>query len=124
MTITEAYMPDRVARQFGRVQGIPGDILPMSLPNTSLSSNVRLYKKVYSDYDALWEHMVQHNFAPRDMGPRAQAAHSTTADYMEWYVRRSHVQVHNPAHGDRIAPPTWRQPVLSNTYVPNTIIIL
>ena len=105
------------------MQGIPSAILQM-LPDTSLSGNVHLYKKLYSDYDANWDHMVQHNYAPRDLGPRAHVADSTTADYLEWYVRRSHVQVHNPAHGPRIAPPATRQMVFSNKYVPNTIIIL
>ena len=123
MSITEAYMPDRVARQFGRVQGIPSATIP-TLRDTSLSGNLRLYKKLYSDYDACWEHMVQHNYAPKDLGPHAHVAHSTTADYMEWYIQRSHIQVHNPAHGPRIRPPAWRQTVLSNTYVPNTTIIL
>ncbi|GAA0166172.1 hypothetical protein LIER_21391 [Lithospermum erythrorhizon] len=98
MGFNEAYMPDRVSRQFGRVQCIPRPIIELG-EGTKLAATARSYKKVYGNTDVNWMNLAQHCFAPIDMGAPAEMANLTVPEYMDWYVSRSHVKVHNPAHG-------------------------
>ncbi|GAA0141360.1 hypothetical protein LIER_44054 [Lithospermum erythrorhizon] len=53
----EAYMPDRVTRQFGRVQGIPKRAISLG-HGMRLAGKANSYKKVYGHVDEYWEQMA------------------------------------------------------------------
>ncbi|GAA0142124.1 hypothetical protein LIER_35521 [Lithospermum erythrorhizon] len=57
MDCLEAYMPYKVTRQFGRVQGIPRRAISLS-HGTSLAAKANSYKKVYGHADDYWEQMA------------------------------------------------------------------
>lgn len=94
-------MPDRVARQFGREQRIPRPMINLGF-GTCLSSDIRKYAKIYSSTDDNWANIEQHTLNVHDLGEVARTPMATTADYLEWYVRISHVAVHNEEHGPRL----------------------
>ena len=104
-------MPDRVVRQYGRVQGVP---LPPIRPNPMTARRdedlqVRnAYTTAYADGDRRWQQRFQSLF---DLAPlprtTAEAPGVVAAGYMEWYIPVSH----------RCILPT-SQPFLPPVYVP------
>ncbi|GAA0186764.1 hypothetical protein LIER_34052 [Lithospermum erythrorhizon] len=70
MDYVEAYMPDRVTRQFGRVHGIPRRAINMGR-KTRLAANGKSYKKKYGHSDEYWEQIAQHTYTFRDLGREA-----------------------------------------------------
>ncbi|KAI8572219.1 hypothetical protein RHMOL_Rhmol01G0181200 [Rhododendron molle] len=53
MTVVEPYLPDRVLRQFGLVQFVPGP--PLAQLRGSRGSTAATYSVVYQYTDALWQ---------------------------------------------------------------------
>ena len=71
------YLPERVTRQFGYIQSIPGP------PPHMLSVD---------EVDDIWEHWQDHVVDVRDLIPVAeQTPGQCTDDYMPWLVRVSHL---------------------------------
>ena len=101
----EAYMPDRVARQFGRVQGIPSNVIPMEA-SSKLHYNARAYKKVYPNSDYMFTQFQIHSYDPDQIGIEARISHMSSLDYLPWYSSRSHLKVHNPLHGPNTSSTT------------------
>ncbi|GAA0149684.1 hypothetical protein LIER_08802 [Lithospermum erythrorhizon] len=97
--INEAYIPDRVTRQFGRVQGIPGNPI-IHVPPYVLSTNPRSYKKKYGNQDFLWEGRTTiHRFRPHEFGLLVgDSPEFSVPHYLQWYEECSYVRVSNPAH--------------------------
>ena len=70
------YLPERVTRQFGYVQMIPG-------PPPHLRS--------VDDVDQMWDQWGDHAVDIRDLtGVAAETPGACTADYMPWFVHVSH----------------------------------
>lgn len=104
LNIIEPYMPERISRQFGRVQRIPGRVIePYSCV---YRKNPRSYKKACGSSDAQWDIPAAHRLNADFLGPLA--THSTSSvspDYMEWFRRVSHVRVTNPDGPNGQLPP-------------------
>ena len=84
----ESYMPDRVARQFGRVQGIPLD----PIAPTFAQRPYNLYKKYQLEFADEHDHWADPDTHLWDISqiPRADPGYTVTDDYMAWYMPRSH----------------------------------
>lgn len=89
LDISEPYAPDRMARQFGRVQGIPGDVIPPTrayrLEDTS--------RYVVEYPNAAWAWRERHNthrFSLESLGAPARFPRECTLDYMMWFTPRTH----------------------------------
>lgn len=107
--VTEAYMPDRVTRQFGYQQRIPRQ--PCLTPALCiLSKGQKGYQKDYGNQDHVWESWVDYGMeefrpVPRWGPPLASTSSPVTADYMEWFLARSHVRISNPIHDPHVDIP-------------------
>lgn len=92
LDITEPYMPDRVARQFGRVQGIPQPVIEPTRAYR-LGDNTR-YRVEYPNTSwALRHQLPTHRIPLETMGPEVRSPWDTTVEYMEWYHIRTHPMV-------------------------------
>ncbi len=100
----EAYMPDRLARQFGRVQGIPDD----PIPNTMVRRPRRLYDPHEVQYDGMWDtwaaldgpRLWDHTASPRYTGEGPSMADG----YIEWWLEHAHPYI-DPASAPPPPPP-------------------
>lgn len=79
----EAYMPDRVARQFGRIQCVPQEPITFNRSRSYLRWRPNSYKKVYGWSDAIWNQLQYHNVGLGNLGELALQAHHSTPDYDE-----------------------------------------
>ena len=105
----EPYMPDRCLRQFGRVQGIPQDVIaPDQVSRDTTLKNAR-YIAVFAHSHNKWRdlqdesrfyRLAEHRRTSED----CQAG--VTADYMAWYASQSrpYVLPTTPPHPDPPAP--------------------
>lgn len=93
-------MPKRVARQFGRVQGIPPSPIDFDRSRSNLGVAAKGYKKVYGPTVSYWNEMGNHSYPLGYLGSEAVVPDHTTPDYAAWYARITHVRVHNPEHGE------------------------
>lgn len=89
--VTEPYMPDRVARQFGRVQKIPSPLIPPMRAKRVRSP--RSYIVEYSNCLWVWTASDFHRIRVEDLGPATKDGHETTRDYMGWFLPRTHPRV-------------------------------
>ncbi|GAA0154173.1 hypothetical protein LIER_12233 [Lithospermum erythrorhizon] len=95
-------MPDRVTRQFGRVQRLSG--MCIMHDTCVFSACLRSYKKIYDDHDTTWDQLSTHSFRPEEFGMLVIDTREPTTDhYMHWYESHNHVRVSNPAREG--APP-------------------
>ena len=92
----ESYHPDLVARQFGRVQGVPQDIIRPTFAQRPRNLHHR-YRVDFADGADHWaapaEHLVDFSALP-EIGP--EPGLYVTPEYMEWYRPRSHPIVQPP----------------------------
>ena len=85
--MVEAYHPERVLRQFGIVQRIPG--APLIPAHVSRLRTAAGYKVKFSYYaQSLWGRALDHLL--RDRGDAVTRALDTVPGYMEWYRRVNH----------------------------------
>ena len=93
MDIVEPYHPDRVLRQFGRVQSIP--LAPLSPMRAVRGSTANQYRVVYQYLDQMWERWQNHVLRDRGL-PVTTTMPDCDRGYMEWYRRISHPIIQNP----------------------------
>lgn len=100
MNVVEPYHPDRVLRQFGRVQNIPAAPIPPVATNARRGTTSTTYTRVrYQFLESIWENWYNHVIAEgRRSIPLHQSSLSYTDDYMEWYREHGVLRVHNPLH--------------------------
>ena len=88
----EPYMPDRCARQFGRVQGLPTPLTP-PLPTFQRTSSLKKIKVVeYTPEFDRWADKEQHL---RDITglPCAMQGWEVQQGYLEWYGSMTHMYI-------------------------------
>ena len=88
-SIKQAYLPERVLRQFGHVQGIPRS--PIEVTGHIPSAE---------DIDQSWLLYHMHVVDEATRGPRATSPGQSVDDYMRWFHRISHPFVIPLAQGD------------------------
>ncbi|KAF7145625.1 hypothetical protein RHSIM_Rhsim04G0154500 [Rhododendron simsii] len=92
MSVLEPYLPDRVLRQFGMVQLVPGP--PLVPLRGSRGANSHSYSVVYAYTDGQWE-----NWRDRVMNVDKRVAiqpgvpWESHPDYLPWFPTVSHFRV-------------------------------
>ncbi|XP_028052642.1 protein MAIN-LIKE 1-like [Camellia sinensis] len=95
--IVEPYHPNRVLRQFGRVQTIPQK--PLSLVRAIRGSKPGQYKIMYQYHDMIWAQWENHVLSINARSvPVQQRPSECVRGYREWYARVLHRVVQNPIH--------------------------
>lgn len=104
MHIVEPYHPDRVLRQFGRVQIIPSP--PLAPVRASRGSTAKQYIIAYKYLDTIWESWENHLLS--EIGRSVLVLHpwDCVPGYLDWFTSISHVQVQNPTHRSKYNPRT------------------
>ena len=94
LRITEPYMPDCVARQFGRMQCIPRDVIE---PITAIRPEpIRSYQVLYDSSRWAWDSRNLHHIPLDHMGPPSIYGYECSEDYMSWYEPRTHMFISGP----------------------------
>ena len=112
------YHPNKVLRQFGRVQNIPPPPIPPVTTTARRGSTSTTYTRVrYRFLESMWEQWYNHVIAEGHRSVLLTYSFlSCTDDYMKWYRSRSVVRVQNPSflppnfmHGPPHFQPTYDQ---------------
>ena len=92
--MVEAYHPERVLRQFGIVQRIPGrPLIPAHVRRLRTAAKYTVKFSYYAQ--SLWDRALDHLLS--DRGVAVTRPSDTVPGYMEWYRRFSHPVVMPPA---------------------------
>ncbi|XP_028075132.1 protein MAIN-LIKE 1-like [Camellia sinensis] len=87
--IVEPYHPNRVLRQFGRVQTIPPE--PLSPIRATRGSKPGQYRIMYQYHDTIWAQWENHVLSINACSvPVQQRPSECVRGYREWYARVSH----------------------------------
>ncbi|PRQ32170.1 putative protein-serine/threonine phosphatase [Rosa chinensis] len=98
LDIVEPYYPDRVLRQFGRVQTIPRN--PYTPSRVRRVSDSKSYKVVYEYFDGLWQRWRDHVLADANRSTPVKFSYDCTPEYLSWYQKITHPYVQHP---DRVS---------------------
>ncbi|XP_062000152.1 protein MAIN-LIKE 1-like isoform X2 [Rosa rugosa] len=98
LDIVEPYYPDRVLRQFGRVQTIPCN--PYTPSRVRRVSDSKSYKVVYEYFDGLWQRWRDHVLADANRSTPVKFSYDCTPEYLSWYQKITHPYVQHP---DRVS---------------------
>jgi len=82
---TEPYMPDRVSRQFGRVQSIPSP--PIITVRAWRKRKVKRYTVDYDPAEWVWGGK---RFSLEELGEETVYPYQCSDDYHEWFASISH----------------------------------
>ncbi|KAL7246747.1 hypothetical protein ACSBR2_001790 [Camellia fascicularis] len=104
MHIVEPYHPDRVLRQFGRVQIIPSPLLAPI--RASRGSTAKQYIIAYKYLDMIWESWENHLLSEIARSVLVLHPWDCVPGYLDWFTSISHVQVQNPTHRSKYNPRT------------------
>ncbi len=88
--VVEPYMPDRCARQFGRVQEIP--VEPIRPVQETLRRLARPHAQFVVDFDVIhdhWDARLDHLYS-FDALPRVQHGWDVAPGYIDWLTPRIH----------------------------------
>ncbi|KAI5659503.1 hypothetical protein M9H77_28296 [Catharanthus roseus] len=92
--ITDPYMPDRIVRQFGRVQCIPSHPIRSLKHRRPANNKVYMVKNVF--IEELWleapSHLLMETWTSVPTIPPSWC----TDDYMPWFLPRTHPRIQNP----------------------------
>lgn len=92
--ITEPYYPDRVLRQFGRVQTIP--MLPMKAQQEERGVTSTRYRVTYDIFNWTEENWQNHLLAESSRSVPVNEPWDSTHDYLAWFSKITHPYVQNP----------------------------
>ena len=93
LKVKEAYMPDRVMRQFGYPQYIPTEpIKPVQVHRPAQPSLYRCSHAIRDSFDDY--HTSRCNFHQQTI--RVHFGHETIPAYQDWFRQRTHMQVTRP----------------------------
>ena len=104
MHIVEPYHPDRVLRQFGKVQTIPSPLL--GLVQASRGSTAKQYIIAYKYLDTIWESWENHLLFETARSVPVLHPWDCVSCYLDWFTSISHVQVQNLTHCSKYNPRT------------------
>ncbi|KAF7143368.1 hypothetical protein RHSIM_Rhsim05G0112400 [Rhododendron simsii] len=92
MIVVEPYLPDRVLRQFGLVQLVPGP--PLAPLRGTRGSTSATYSVVYEYTDGLWQNWLDHMLHEDKRVPVTLGIPwESHQDYLPWFKRVSHLKV-------------------------------
>ncbi|KAI8551551.1 hypothetical protein RHMOL_Rhmol06G0195600 [Rhododendron molle] len=92
MAVLEPYLPDRVLRQFGMVQLVPGP--PLVPLRGSRGGNSHSYTVVYAYTDGQWENWRDHVInADKRVPIQLGVPWESHPDYLPWFSKVSHLRV-------------------------------
>ncbi|KAF7143288.1 hypothetical protein RHSIM_Rhsim05G0108800 [Rhododendron simsii] len=92
MSVLEPYLPDRVLRQFGMVQLVPGP--PLVPLRGSRGANSHSYSVVYAYTDGQWENWRDHVMnADKRVAIQPGVPWESHPDYLPWFLTVSHFRV-------------------------------
>ena len=96
INVVEPYHPERVLRQFGRVQIIPP--LPLRPKNVRRGYTTNKYQVTYTWSDSFWERWKSHVLSWEERSVRVRYQWDTVEGCMDWYRRISHQIIQNPSN--------------------------
>ncbi|XP_058216531.1 protein MAINTENANCE OF MERISTEMS-like [Rhododendron vialii] len=92
MIVVEPYLPDRVLRQFGLVQLVPGP--PLAPLRGTRGSTSATYSVVYQYTNGLWQNWRDHMLHEDKRVPVTPGIPwESHQDYLPWFRRVSHLKV-------------------------------
>ncbi|KAM0958032.1 hypothetical protein ACFX13_023777 [Malus domestica] len=103
--VVEPYCPERVLRQFGRVQTIPK--APCVLPRSTRATHASVNKLLYEYIDGMWDGWQNHVLHQNNRSSPVSIASDVVSGYLDWYHKVSHPYVHNPAHSTSSFDPQY-----------------
>jgi len=98
LNIVEPYHPNRVLRQFRRVQNIPRPPIPPVSSTARRGHTSATYGRVHYQFlESIWMSWLNHVIAEGHRSiPLVESYLSCTDDYMKWLRYHSVVRVQNP----------------------------
>ena len=109
MDVVEPYHPERVLRQFGRVQTIPSP--PLAPIRATRGPTARDYQIAYQYINQVWEGWANHLLSALNRSQPVRHPADCVPGYMSWYVRVSWRVLQNPNFHSGFAPrPEVHQP--------------
>ncbi|KAI8541718.1 hypothetical protein RHMOL_Rhmol08G0084200 [Rhododendron molle] len=95
MAVLEPYLPDKVLRQFGMVQLVPGPpLVPLVPLRGSRGGNSHSYTVVYAYTDGQWENWRDHVInADKRVPIQLGVPWESHPDYLPWFSKVSHLRV-------------------------------
>ncbi|KAH6770450.1 hypothetical protein C2S52_015253 [Perilla frutescens var. hirtella] len=104
--VVEPYLPERVLRQFGRMQTIPHPPLDPILFRRGKKPGQ--YRVVWGMLASFFEQWESHKLSPERRGRVAHPAWACFPEYLQWYCSISYLRVQNEAADPLIDPlPTF-----------------
>jgi len=100
--VVEPHHPDRVLRQFGRVQIIPRS--PLEPLRATRAAHATKYQVHHKLADQTWEEWEDHLLAERNRSTPVVHPSDAVREYMEWFNTITHPRVQNPRFASTFAP--------------------
>lgn len=100
--VVEPYCPERVLRQFGRVQTIPP--APRAVFQGVRGSNAHSYRPMYNYLAGMWEAWGNHVLSEEARSIPVRRPSDTVRGYLDWFTSISHPIVHNPTRRGAFDP--------------------
>ncbi|XP_028071172.1 protein MAIN-LIKE 1-like [Camellia sinensis] len=96
LDVVEPYHPERVHRQFGRVQTIPP--VPLDPVRAVRGVTAGRYRVMYQYLDQIWESWDNHVLSARRRSTPIRRPADSVDGYMQWYTTITHLHIQNPTH--------------------------
>ena len=94
MDVDEPYHPDRILRQFGRVQTIPS--APLLSIRATQGPPANAYHIAYQYFDQVWETWNDHLLFGLNRSTPVRRSSDCVPNYMDWYAQVSWKLLQNP----------------------------
>lgn len=102
LDIVEPYHPERVLRQFGRVQTIsPAPLDPVRAVRGVTAGR---YRVIYQYLDQIWESWDNHVLSARRRSTPVRRPADCVDGYMQWYANITHLYIQNPTYWSGFDP--------------------
>ncbi|CAL5343126.1 unnamed protein product [Camellia sinensis] len=102
LDVVEPYHPERVLRQFGRVQTIP--LAPLDPFRAVRGVTTDRYKVMYQYLDQIWESWDNHVLSARKRSTPVRCPANCVDGYIQWYANITHLYIQNTTHRSGFDP--------------------
>ncbi|KAL7165945.1 hypothetical protein ACSBR2_036753 [Camellia fascicularis] len=102
LDVVEPYHPERVLRQFGRVQTIPH--APLDPVRAVKGVTAGRYRVMYQYLDQIWESWDNHVLSTRRRSTLVRRPADCVDGYMQWYANITYLYIQNPTHRSDFDP--------------------